>query len=156
MIEVRAARASEIDDAHQLAQSVFAELRDIYVAIEMPEPTVASGGIDRLIAYCQGKLAGTTLFEKSHDRLHLRGLAVSRELRQRGIASAIVSYLKDAAQMQGARALSLYTIEATGNRSIFERMGFVVVRSEPATWARAAQTGGSLTDLYMELNTSVR
>jgi hypothetical protein len=50
----------------------------------------------------------------------------------------------------GVRSLSLYTIKETGNVAFFERLGFRIVREEPASWAVSALGENDLIEAYLE------
>ena len=69
---------------------------------------------------------------RKNDRLHLRRLAVDAAFRRQGITRAFVEHVSERAKDAQLRALSLYTIEQTGNVPIFERLGFRRLQEVPA------------------------
>ena len=103
----------------------------------------------RVVAERDGQIVGTATYSVQSDRLHVRGLAVATPHRRTGVARAIVDHFSQLARSRGLRALSLYTIAQTGNVAVFERLGFLTIREEPADWAES-DSYPELTDVYLE------
>jgi ribosomal protein S18 acetylase RimI-like enzyme len=146
VIVVHAATENDISAARRLAEQVFAELRRFY----LPKLTASvADSANCVVAETVGRVVGTVLFASESDRLHLWGLAVDPGCRRKGVARALLANLGDTAMAAGLRALSLHTIQQTGNVAVFERLGFHVIRNEPATWA-LSPSGESLIEVLME------
>jgi N-acetylglutamate synthase-like GNAT family acetyltransferase len=146
VIVVRPATVNDISAARSLAERGFAELRRFY----RPKlPASAADSANCVVAEIDGRVAGTALFAIEADRLHLWALAADPEVRGIGVARALLAHLGDTAMAARLRALSLCTIQQTGNVAMFERLGFRGIRDEPATWA-LSQCGESLVEVLME------
>jgi ribosomal protein S18 acetylase RimI-like enzyme len=87
-----------------------------------------SSPFTRLVAICEDKIVGTVEYKIEKDRLHLLGLGVLSEYRNRGIAGQLIDRMAEIGIKSGLRRLSLYTIKETGNISIFRKMGFNVIK----------------------------
>ncbi len=61
----------------------------------------------------------------------------------------MVEHVGERAREARLRALSLYTIEQTGNVPIFERLGFRRMHEVPVGWA-VSVCGEELREVYME------
>jgi N-acetylglutamate synthase-like GNAT family acetyltransferase len=146
VIVARAATENDIIAASSLAERVFAELRRFY----RPKSTASvADSANCVVAEIDDRVVGTVLFAIESDRLHLWGLAVDSGFRRKGVARALLANLGDTALAAGLRALSLHTIQQTGNVVVFERLGFHVVRNEPAPWALSPSCE-SLIEVRME------
>ena len=140
--------------ASQIEMDAFAGWRHIYV----PAGTAPKEFDDqrapfaRLVAELDGQVVGTVRWRVEEDRIHIRGLAVASKHRRCGIARALVGRCASIARQHDLRAVSAYTVTETGNLSIFQRFGFVVVRQQIATFAESP-TGEPVTEAYLELPT---
>jgi GNAT superfamily N-acetyltransferase len=100
------------------------------------------------MALVDEKVVGALRYVVKPDSLHL-GLGVIPDYQRQGVARALINTLAIQASLLGLRKLSLFTIKETGNEVIFARLGFRVVREEPAQDI-VSVTGGPLTDVLME------
>ncbi len=147
MLMVRVATVDDEAAAKLLARRTFGELRRVY----KPKDSAAaasSPGI-RLVAEIDRRIVGTVRYEIEAQKLRIRGLAVKACHRRTGVGRALVEHCSGVAKSAGLRSLSLYTIKETGNVGFFERLGFRIVREEPASWAVSA-LGGNLIEVYLE------
>ena len=78
----------------------------------------------RVVAIVDGTVVGTVRYGVIGDRIHLVRLGVDPKHRRAGVARALVAFVARQAESAGLRALSLYTVRATGNVKIFDRLGF--------------------------------
>jgi ribosomal protein S18 acetylase RimI-like enzyme len=147
MITVRIATEDDEAAASLLARGAFDELRRIY----KPKDSAAAANSPglRLVAEIDRRIVGTVRYEIEGQKLHLRGLAVAAGHRRTGVGRALVEHCSGIAISAGLRSLSLYTINETGNVAFFERLGFRVVREEPASWAESP-LGADLIEVYLE------
>ena len=145
-------RATDNDEpaATLLAQHAFDELRSVYRPKE--SATAADSPELGVIAEVDNRIVGTVRYRIEAEKLHLRGLAVEASYRRQGIGRALLAHCSRIAKSEGLRALSLYTIKETGNVSFFERLGFRVVRGEPASWAVSAAGADHVVELYLVRN----
>jgi GNAT superfamily N-acetyltransferase len=148
MFLIRPATADDIAAAEEVARRAYAAMWQIYHSKEdFVLPTVA--GSVRLLAEVNRTIVGTVTYAPKDDRLHLRRLAVDAAFRRRGITRAFVEHVSERAKDAQLRALSLYTIEQTGNVPIFERLGFRRLHEVPAGWA-VSTCGEELHEVFME------
>jgi [ribosomal protein S18]-alanine N-acetyltransferase len=83
----------------------------------------AAGG-DPLVAYC----AVWVIF----DELHINNLAVHPDWRRRGVASALLQWVLDAAEREGAVRSTLEVRRSNdAARLLYERFGFTVAGTRP-------------------------
>ncbi len=148
---VREAHEPDLPSAQHVVDLAFETVRHIY----RPSPAAQAnrpqtqGAFRRLIALYGERIIGTVQYTFDEDRLHLIALATHPDYRQQGVARQIVATLIDIGTRHRQRALSLSTIRETGNRPIFEKMGFDVVLESPVTDLISVQ-GGRLYEVYME------
>lgn len=129
------------------------DLRKVYRPIQAGHARRAAKARDRrpLVCECNGRVAGCVEYEPQGDRLHVIGLLVHPDFRRRGIARAILEYIRGIAQCEGKRGLSLNTVKQTGNIEIFTRLGFEVVKESEADESLGGSvTDDQLVDVYME------
>ena len=151
MIAIRPCLETELPAAERLAADTFALLRQLYRPSHdaLARKRTLEPRLTRLVALDGPELVGTVQYRIEDDRLHLLGLAVHPARQRQGIARALISHLLQLARDRGCRALSLYTIEQTGNVPIFERLGFSVISRTPARDLVSTFTS-PLTDVFME------
>lgn len=148
MFVIRPATAEDVAAAEEVARQAYAAMWQIYHPKEdFVLPTVA--GSVRLVAEIGNTIVGTVTYAPIDDRLHLRRLAVDATFRRQGITRAFVEHVSERVKEAQLRALSLYTIEQTGNVPIFERLGFQRVHEVPANWA-ISTCGEELREVFME------
>ena len=113
---VRRATASDAAAIHSILAAAFAPLQhlytpDAYHATVVPE----SGVIARLhegpiwIGGCNGAAVGTVSARCDADAVFVRGMAVLREARGRGLGQALLHATEDFARQQGRTRMFLYT-----------------------------------------------
>lgn len=148
-VAVREAAADDMADVSAVMSEATAQLRAVYRPGR--DALVRAGSAKEvrwLIAVVGREIVGALRYVIEPDRLHL-GLGVRPEHQRKGVARALVGALAAKASCLGLPKLSLYTVKETGNVPIFARLGFRVVREEPAKDAESV-TGQPLTDVYME------
>ena len=149
-IAVRQANESDTDAVAAVTASALQTLRRVYrptdAAAARREQTAPRR--HRLVAHVDGEVCGTVEYHFEDDRLHLMGLAVSFTHRRNGVARSLLEHLADLAAAAGKKRLSLYSVRQTGNVAIFERMGFRVIREEPAI-DLVSDTAAELTEVFM-------
>jgi predicted N-acetyltransferase YhbS len=151
LIQVRNATEADTAAAREFGAAAFAPWRAVYV----PSPAAIAGAreesakFSRLVAEVGGTVVGTVCWRRIEDRFHIRALAVTASHRRAGVARAIIEHCVALARAQGARAVSAYTVTATGNVAVFERLGFAVVRQgiDPTSTTPA---GEPVTEAYLE------
>ena len=94
-------------------------------------------------------MVGTLEYMREGDRIHLIGVAVHPDLHRKGVARQLISFMDGLAKQVGAKRLSLYTIRETGNVSVFEKLGFAVLREE-VTLQFESDRFDVLNEVYME------
>ncbi len=73
----------------------------------------------------QGRVVGFCSFWRIHDELHINNLAVSPEVRCRGVASALLTrVLSEAASLGATRATLEVRRSNTAAQRLYERFGF--------------------------------
>lgn len=102
--------------------------------------------LPRLVALDAEQIVGTVEYALAAERMHIMGLFVLASHRRLGVARALVDEL---AQLAAPLPLSLDTIRETGNVPIFERLGFVIVREQPAQ-DFVSERFSDLIDVYLE------
>jgi GNAT superfamily N-acetyltransferase len=146
-VSVRPFVSSDAPGIEAVVASGIATLRQIY----RPSPEVlarraALPALPRLVALAADQIVGTVEYALAKERLHVMGLFVLASHRRHGVARAIVDVL---AELAAPLPLSLDTIRETGNVPIFERLGFVVVREQPAR-DFVSERFRDLIDVYLE------
>ena len=151
MIEIRTCLDSDLCAAERVAADAFAHLRQLC----RPSPDAVArkhemeSRLTRLVALDGSEVVGTVQYRIDEDRLHIIGLAVAPPRQRQGIARALVSHLLHIARDHRCRALSLYTIEETGNVHVFERLGFTVISRHEAPDLLSI-SGAPLNEAFME------
>jgi ribosomal protein S18 acetylase RimI-like enzyme len=156
-IVVREAEAGDGQTVAKISAAAFAELRKVHrpAASAISARRNLASELTRLVAISENRVVGTLEYRQEDDRIHLIGLAVHPDFRRRGVARQLVSFLAGAARQAGATRLSLYAIRETGNVSVFEGLGFEVVREE-VTLQFESDRFDVLNEVYMELGLSNR
>ncbi|HEY1818037.1 MAG TPA: GNAT family N-acetyltransferase [Kofleriaceae bacterium] len=138
---VRDAQPADEPAIARVAESAIATLRATY----RPSAGMIARAADRrrlrrLVAIdADDSLVGTL----AHDNGHVVGLFVHTDHRRRGVARQLLDAIDGRA--------SLYTIRETGNVLVFERLGFRIVREQPAVdYVAVADEHATLTEVYME------
>jgi N-acetylglutamate synthase-like GNAT family acetyltransferase len=93
-----------------------------------------------VVAVLGKRVVGVVEFLVEADGVLIQGLAVHPKYRRRGIAHALVEHLEQVARYRGKSMLFLRTINETGNRLIFARLGFVTVGEQPSTKFEGSQS----------------
>ena len=147
-------RISEPEDEQQLAalsSLVTDEIRRVYRPTEsaVARKKKKSQSLTRLVALKRNRIIGTVQYGIEQDRLHIIGLMVHPDYRRLGAARELIVAMNEIARSRQLRALSLYTVEQTGNVPIFEKLGFVTISRHEAV-DFASEKYKSLTEFYME------
>lgn len=144
---VRPASVGDAAGIEAVAASGLATLRQFY----RPTPEALARRaklpvLPRLVAVLDDAIVGTVEYALGRERLHLMGLFVLASHRRLGVARCFIDTL---ASLARPLPLSLDTIRETGNVPIFERLGFVVVREQPAR-DFVSERYRELVDVYLE------
>jgi ribosomal protein S18 acetylase RimI-like enzyme len=143
VIRVRDAQPGDEPAIARVTESAIATLRAVYRPSAAAIARRGASSARRLVAIDgDDALVGTL----EHDAGHVVGLFVHGEHRRHGVARELLAAI-------GGRA-SLYTIRETGNVTIFERLGFRVVRERPAVDYVPVGSHATLHEVYMERVTS--
>lgn len=148
MLLIRPATAEDLAAAEEIAARAAAEMRHIYRPHADFVIPVRAGSV-QLVAELEGSIVGTVTYAATEDRLHLRRLAVDVAFRRQGVTRAMVEHAVEVTRELNLRALSLYTIEQTGNVQIFERLGFRRIDTVSVDWAES-MCGEELSEVFME------
>jgi ribosomal protein S18 acetylase RimI-like enzyme len=154
IVVVRDATPADEQRVAEVTSAAFAPLRRVY----RPGPAALAGkavldaATRRLVAEStpDGIVVGTVGYRVAADRLEVTGLAVAPRHQRQGVARALIARLASVAAGRGLKSLTLYTIRQTGNKSVFERLGFRV-ESEQDAAAFESVTGAPLTEAFMRL-----
>jgi ribosomal protein S18 acetylase RimI-like enzyme len=130
-------RETEENDGQAVADisaAAFATLCEVYrsSASTVSIKRNLASELTRLVAVADDRVVGTLEYRNEADRVHLIGLGVHPDFRRQGVARHLIRHLANIARQVGASKLSLYTVRETGNVSVFEKLGFGVIREEPA------------------------
>lgn len=105
-------------------------LRSIY----RPSKTAVQIGADtpytRIIATCHGEVVGTATYEVDGESLYFGGLGVLEKFRRKGVASQMIRYIEEEAIRLGFKKITCSTVEETGNKIIFTRIGFEIINRD--------------------------
>ena len=116
-VEIRAARASDLDAIHRLERASFpVPWRREFFASELDQ----SGRLC-LVALRDGKLIGYTFAMTIVDEMHINKIAVAEQERRRGIALSLMNVCIDAARRRGVILLSLEVRQSNAGAQDFYR-----------------------------------
>jgi ribosomal protein S18 acetylase RimI-like enzyme len=125
--------AKRLEELHRFVQDAFRDL-----PIDPPSSSLKETLADFaarfqsdaiFVASEGGQLIGSIFCSANGDALHVGRLAVHRDWRRRGVASALVEAAKSEAQRRGAKRMTLGArIALPGNVALFRRHGFMIVR----------------------------
>jgi ribosomal protein S18 acetylase RimI-like enzyme len=146
---IREATPEDALDVSKVCQLGITELRRVYRPQFGLTKQSSRKPIKRLVALMDEKVVGTVQCQSIADRLHLIGLFVHPDYHRRGIARSLVEKSVMMARSEGINRLSLYTIEETGNVTIFERLDFTAVR-RGVPFDMESVDGKPITEVYME------
>jgi hypothetical protein len=153
MFYVREAADADEPIAQHLADSVFAELREIYFPTPQARArrAAAMNTFSRLVAMAARMAASSELFRIGWKVAELN-CRVSRLVGINDAGGSLVNLIErivETARSRGSKVVSLWRVLQTGNIPMFERAGFVVIRQERSDSMELA-SGGSATDVLME------
>lgn len=148
-ITVRVAHLGDAVAVQRITDAAFAPLRRIYEPSPTQRAHVAAQELERLVAIDGAHMVGTVRWRSDGDLLRVTGLAVEPTHQRRGVARTLLHMLAAFARIRGCRALALYTIEQTGNVSVFERLGFMEIWKERDV-SSISVSGADLFEVYME------
>lgn len=146
---VRPADPADLGASAEISQRAFARLREVYrpTAEHAARERESPADLDHVVAECDGRVVGTVRIRHDTDYWFVIGLAVDPAFQRQGIARAMLDWLY-ASACQSGHGLALATIRETGNVAVFERLGFEVVKEEPATWCESDRFE-TLHDVYL-------
>lgn len=148
-VTVTDAQAADASIVAAIMSAATAQLRRVYRPNQQAIAQArAATEVHWLLAMDDASGVGALRYVIECDRLHL-GLGVHPHHQRKGVARALIEFLAAKAVSMKLPKLSLYTIKETGNVPIFERLGFRVIREQPAQDIQSV-TGSQLTDVYME------
>ncbi|HYF51766.1 MAG TPA: GNAT family N-acetyltransferase [Planctomycetota bacterium] len=151
MIEVRPASSADIDEIKRVSASGLKTLRCVYrpnhAALQRRQ-ALGENAVT-LVALIQNQIVGVVRYREESPRLHVFGLAVDERFRRRSVARVLLEEIASRAVAGSFQCVSLFTIRQTGNVSIFERLGFEVVREQDDDTS-ISESGAVLTEVYME------
>jgi ribosomal protein S18 acetylase RimI-like enzyme len=136
VISVRDASPSELQEMLALTLEAYDEYRpdcpdDFWVKYvrNITEAVTEAPDIERIVAICDGKMAGSVLLCKKSfmaDEPEIRLLAVSPRFRQRGVAAELMAECERRLKARGHRTVVLHTTHLMDTaRRMYERSGYV-------------------------------
>lgn len=134
-IVIRNAEEADLTEVAEVCRCAYMPLREIY------QPTreardfkrQIAHSLSRLVAVCNGRIAGTVEFIFEDVALHFLGLAVHPDCQRQGIGRALIEDLVSIACGHGLKKITLDTVKETGNVTLFEKLGFHTVKEDEAT-----------------------
>ena len=87
-------------------------------------------GYRYFFALDKGRRVGFLAFYPREDHIYLSKLYLLKDARGRGFARPMVALAADAARQEGLRAIELNVNKQNPSVAIYERLGFVQIRSE--------------------------
>lgn len=149
-IVVREACAADGGAIRAVCGRAVESLRRIYrPSPELVQSQAESVAPLQLVATLDGEVVGCISCMPAPGRLHLWGLMVDPRRQRCGVARAMLCAAADLARSRRLEHLSLCTVVQTGNVALFERLGFDVVREEPALRFESV-SGEVLTEAFMQ------
>ena len=86
------------------------------------------------------------------DELLMDGIVVAEDARGRGIGTGLFAQLEEHARSEGCTAIRLDVVDTNpGARRLYERLGFVAVKTEVATWLRPIMGFSAVTTMTKAL-----
>ncbi len=145
-ITIREANAEDITSANAVFKKAFEPLRSIYrpTAQAAVSRTRYIKESNRLVAEINSQIVGSVELLSEGKCLHVIGLAVLPEFQRMGIAHYMIESIICRAKRDGHNIVALNTIKETGNVSLFNKMGFNIIRENIATWCTS--------DLHAEIH----
>ena len=144
---IREATEDDANSAEEVAESAFAPLRSVYRptgdAIARQIERAQEG--TRLVAEFGGRIIATVQFAVHEKHVHVIG----PEFQRRGIGRQLIERIVRLAPSLERRVVALDTIRETGNVSLFEKLGFRVIRETVPTWC-TSEKHAELHDVMME------
>ncbi|MDY0816630.1 GNAT family N-acetyltransferase [Kitasatospora purpeofusca] len=118
----------------------------------------SAGAVLRAYGHLRGlhRLLLLTLFERrpAPGQLLMDGIAVSPELRGRGVGSLLIEEVAAVAAEQGYREIRLDVIDTNPRaRALYERRGFTAVRTEQMPYLRGLFGFGAVTTMRRAVDT---
>ncbi len=127
-MNIRAAAPGDLARVREIAQAAYLP----YVAAigKKPAPMVADfasqiGDNQVWVFSDEETVLGYVVAYPSGDAMHLENIAVDPAFHGRGVGSALVTFVEEAARRQGLKAVELYTnIKMAGNLSWYPAIGY--------------------------------
>lgn len=146
-LEVHAIHAAALPDIFQPATPAVVSAPDIASLISQPGQLVFAAIADeKVVGYAHAEIQDVeaTSYRRAAGKLHVHGMGVTASWRGRGVGSALIAAIREAAVARGLTGLTLdvYTFNV-GARAFYEREGFIPLRERLAmTFARDAALSG--------------
>lgn len=150
MIVVRYAHLHEDAVKDSIVEEAFQSVRKIYRPLSKAVPVTENDSFEcqSVVAFLDEALVGTAAVYQEARSLRLAQVAVKPSVQGQGVGRRLIWFLNQVASDAGLEELRLNTILETGNVPIFERLGFSVVGSCPASWCES-DCFECLTDIEM-------
>ena len=139
-LEFRPARPTEGGEVEALLRSAFTPYVRMLGRTDGPGPyhwlpAVIDNG-DAFVAMEDGQLVGVVTTSRADSERAIDHIAIEPDRQGQGIGSWLLGKIEDAARLEGATALSLYTAEIMDDLiRLYRRHGFVETRrAPPASW----------------------
>ena len=139
MIVTRMATPNDERQVQAIMDAAFSTVRDVYRPNPDALPTSENVQLDSetIVALLDGHIIGAVTIYQDANVLRVSQLAVDPKYRRQGVARQLLRSAYESGKKTGVKELRLSTIQETGNVAIFERLGFTVCASAPATWCRS-------------------
>ncbi|HCH6231690.1 GNAT family N-acetyltransferase [Vibrio parahaemolyticus] len=116
------------DTFNKIISESFIELRGYYILKDSFKKTESNNNSDwnRCFIYLNDEPIGYFEFKQKHQLINLKSLCIKKEKREQGILHNIVEYIRN----EYKQSISLWCVEGTNNKLIFEKVGFKVIEVE--------------------------
>lgn len=101
-----------------------------------------------VIAETKGQLVGRCEYRINYKELYFLSLGVLISYRKQGVLRKIFEFLESVAKQEKCNRITCETIEETGNREIFEKLG-MVVSNRSRSMKYHAPDGGPVHEILM-------
>ncbi|SHI15077.1 GNAT family N-acetyltransferase [Ferrimonas marina] len=132
---IRLERVALSDERYiSLCESCLRELRDTYTPTKraLQARAVESSSLELFALIQENKIVAAVSVKRDRTSLHLSALYVSCSHRGRGLARLLLSQVS--AAFSGAKEMSVWCVEETGNVDVFRALGFSLVRKEKSAF----------------------
>lgn len=145
---VRQSTEHDLKNLQPVNSSAKETLRKFYQRIESIQqledfPTTL------IVAEINGQLVGRCEYRIISNELYFLSLGVLGSYRKQGVLRKMFEFLESIAAREICKKITCETIEETGNREIFEKLGMIVV-SKRQSMKYVAPDGSPVCELFME------